>query len=135
VTPERSDAAATLVAEYAARARALAPGHAVVVPCEPSLRVVAHHGRGGRCGWLALALLAHLPPDVAFLAGASDGVDGTSGSSGACVAGDVPFDAPAVAAALAAFDDAPMHASLGTALPGGPTGTNLTDVHVLARAR
>lgn len=134
VAPERAPRADELVVEYAARARALPRGHAVVLPCEPTLHVAAP-GRGGRSGWLALALLPHLPADVAFLAGASDGVDGTSGTAGACVAGDLPFDAAVASGALAAFDDARVHASLGSALAGGPTGVNLTDVHVLARAR
>lgn len=133
ITPERSLPAEALVAEYEARARALSPMSALVSPCEPSLRVLPNAGRGGRAGWLALALLPTLPPDVAFLAGASDGVDGSSGSAGACVAGDIAFDGQAVAEALASFDDASVHAALGTALPGGPTGINLTDVQILAR--
>ena len=40
----------------------------------------------------------------------------------------------AVAAARAAFDTGPLLASAGMTLPLGPTGTNLADVHVLARA-
>jgi glycerate 2-kinase len=39
----------------------------------------------------------------------------------------------AVDAALAGFDDASIHRALGTHLPGGPTGHNLADLHVLAR--
>ena len=41
----------------------------------------------------------------------------------------------AIAAALATCDDAALHAALGTHLAGGPTGTNLTDLHIVARAR
>ncbi len=134
IAEERTAPAELLVEEYARAARSLSSRSALVVPCEPSLSVPPSSGRGGRAGWLALALLPKLPSDVAFLAGASDGVDGVSGSAGACVGGDISFDRDFVEKALASFDDAPAHAALGTALPGGPTGLNLTDVHVLARS-
>lgn len=133
VEGERTAPAELLVDEYAAAASTLTPRSALVVPCEPALSTPASTGRGGRAGWLALALLPRLAADVAFLAGASDGVDGVSGHAGACVGGDLPFNRDLVERALAAFDDAPVHEALGTALPGGPTGLNLTDVHVLAR--
>lgn len=133
VAEESAVPAESLLEDYEARARSLAPGSAVVIPCEPSLRITGKPGRGGRAGWLALALLPKLPADVVFLAGASDGVDGNSGTAGAIVSGDIPYDPSAVAEALASFDDASVHAALGTSLPGGPTGLNLTDVHVLLR--
>ena len=45
------------------------------------------------------------------------------------------LDTPeAIQQALARYDDAPLHDALGSALPGRPTGQNLTDLHVLARA-
>ena len=131
--PEWTGPARTLVERHAERAPSLARGHAIVLPCEPTLRPVPG-GRGGRAGWSALALLGRLPRDVAFLAAASDGVDGSSGAAGACVSGALAFDRAAAADALARFDDAPLHALLGSALAGGPSGINLTDVHVLARA-
>jgi hypothetical protein len=37
-------------------------------------------------------------------------------------------------AAIAAFDTGTLHRAHGTALPEGPTGLNLADVHVLLRA-
>ena len=43
------------------------------------------------------------------------------------------IDAATIEAALATCDDAAVHLALGTHLPGGPTGHNLTDLHVLAR--
>lgn len=133
VSEESAASAESLLESYEARARSLAPRSAVAIPCEPSLRITGKPGRGGRAGWLALALLPKLPADVVFLAGASDGVDGSSGTAGAIVSGDIPYDASAVAKALAGFDDASMHAALGTSLAGGPTGLNLTDIHVLVR--
>jgi glycerate 2-kinase len=133
VLPEATRDARDLVTDYAERARALAPGEAMVAPCEPLLTVGPDAGRGGRAGWLALSLLPHLPPDVAFLAGASDGVDGSSRSAGACVSGDLICPPEVRAAALERFDDAAVHQDLGTALDSGPTGINLTDVQILAR--
>jgi glycerate 2-kinase len=128
--------AAELAREYAARARTLRPGEALVRAAEPSLRVdVAHPGRGGRSTQLALLVARDLPEGVAFLAGASDGVDGTSGTAGAVVDASLCAHATpdAIARALAAFDAAPLLLSAGMALTLGPTSNNLADVHVLAR--
>lgn len=129
--------AEALAREYVARSRALGPGEALVRAAEPSLRIHARSpGRGGRSTHLAALLAADLPPGVVFLAGASDGVDGASGTAGAVVDGSLGRHAPlcGVARALAAFDTAPLLAAAGMVLAGAPTGTNLADVHVLARA-
>jgi hydroxypyruvate reductase len=133
--PSRA-AAAQLVAEYMHAATTLAPGEAIVRAAEPAIAVANATGRGGRAGHLAALVARHLPPGVTFLAGASDGVDGSSGTAGAVV------DVSAIARAgtdrwsdaLARFDTGPLHLALGTAIPGGPTGLNLCDVHVLARS-
>lgn len=134
--PEQGDAAA-IVRRRVEAARALAPGEAVVIPCEPTLALPPRRGRGGRAGWIALAAARELPDDVALLCGASDGADGSSGAAGAIVsrAAIRQLDERAIDEALAAFDDAAAHAAAGTAIVTGPTGTNLTDVHVIARAR
>ena len=127
-----------LAREYLTRARALGPGEAVVRAAEPSLRVaVQSPGRGGRSTHLATLLGPGLPEGVAFLAGASDGVDGTSGTGGAVVdrslARRVPPDA--LASALARFDTGSILRDAGMALRCDPTGQNLADVHVLASTR
>ncbi|HZU83381.1 MAG TPA: DUF4147 domain-containing protein [Polyangiaceae bacterium] len=129
--------AAELAREYAWRARRLRPGQAVVRAAEPSLRVdAARPGRGGRSTHLAVLVARELPADVVFLAGASDGVDGSSGTAGAIVDSALArrASADATARALAAFDTGPLVLGAGMALDPGPTGTNLADVHVLARA-
>jgi glycerate-2-kinase len=79
---------------------------------------------------------ADLPPGVAFLAAASDGVDGTSDTGGAAVDASLlaSITRRQLAFALAAFDTGPLLASAGMTLPLRPSGTNLADVHVLARA-
>jgi hydroxypyruvate reductase len=128
---------AVLAREYVARARALAPGEAVLRVAEPSVAVdVARPGRGGRSTHLASLVAADLPPGVAFLAAASDGVDGTSETGGAAVDASLlaRVTSPQLARALAAFDTGPLLASAVMSLPLRPSGTNLADVHVLARA-
>jgi hydroxypyruvate reductase len=125
--------AEVLARDYAARARTLRAGDAVVRAAEPSVRVdVPRPGRGGRCTHLAALVAAELPAGVAFLAGASDGVDGTSGTAGAVV--DATLDRRRLPHALAAFSTGPLLLGAGAALALCPTGTNLADVHVLARS-
>jgi hydroxypyruvate reductase len=135
--PEGGDAV-DVVKRRIARAEALGPGEAVVIACEPLLRLPRERGRGGRAGWIALAAMRRLPAGVTLLCGASDGVDGNGGAGGAVVEGGFTpragIDDAAIDAALESFDDAPIHAGLGSSLPGGSSGHNLTDVHVLARA-
>ncbi|HEX3344591.1 MAG TPA: DUF4147 domain-containing protein [Polyangiaceae bacterium] len=130
--------AAALAREYTARAAALRPGQAVVRAAEPSLAVAgARAGRGGRSTHLAAMVASGLPPGVAFLAAASDGVDGTSGTGGAAVDASLlrRAGAEAVARAVGTFDTGPLLVAAAMALPLRPSGTNLADVHVLARAR
>ncbi|WP_437819006.1 DUF4147 domain-containing protein [Sorangium sp. So ce1078] len=131
---EDGDARA-LVERRLALARTLAPGEAVVIPCEPTLALPVQRGAGGRAGWVALAAMRDLPPDVALLCAASDGVDGSSGAAGAVVAraAAAAMDDRAIEAALAGFDDAAAHRALGTRVETGPTGHNLTDLHIVAR--
>jgi len=126
-----------LAIDLATSASQLARGEALVIACEPTLRLPSSAGHGGRAGWVALRVLAQraLPDDVAFLCASSDGVDGSSGAAGACVARDVICDAAGLRRALESFDDATAHRAMGTLIAGGATGLNLTDVYVCARLR
>ncbi len=138
VLPPSQGTVEDLATEYAARAARAAPC-ALVRVAEPSLVVPARAGKGGRSTHLATLVGRALSPmrGVVFAAFASDGVDGTSGTGGAIV--DERFAAlaearagtSAVARALARFDTGPLHRAAGTAVPVGPTGHNLADVHVL----
>lgn len=125
-----------LAEEYARLARALAPGEAVVRSAEPSVRIdVPRPGAGGRCTHLAALVARELPAGAQFMAAASDGVDGSSGTGGAIVKARSLRRCPEeLEAALAAFDTGTLHRAHGTALPCGPTGLNFADVHVLLRA-
>jgi hydroxypyruvate reductase len=132
------EATAERLSEVLSRhARALAPGQGWVVACEPTLRVPEDAGRGGRAGWVALHALRSLPEDVTLWAAASDGVDGNGGTGGACVTGKEKhrIDPASVDACLSRRDDVAVHTVLGSSLQGKPTGSNLTDVYAVLRAR
>jgi hydroxypyruvate reductase len=133
--PEQGDAL-DMVRRRIDLARHLSPGEAVVIPCEPTLALPKPRGRGGRAGFIALASMRDLPDGVLLLCAATDGVDGSSGAAGAVVARSdtSSLEDAAIDAALTAFDDARIHQILGTHIEGGPTGHNLTDLHILARA-
>jgi hydroxypyruvate reductase len=126
-----------LASEYLQRAARLSPGEALVRAAEPSLAIPSRGaGRGGRSTHLACLVARGLAPGVAFLAGASDGDDGRSGTGGAVVDGSLERRAGAavVSLALVRFDTGRLVRRVGMDLSWGPTGTNLADVHVLARA-
>jgi glycerate 2-kinase len=128
---------ARFASEYARWAHSLAAGEAIVRAAEPTVSVnVSRPGRGGRSSHLAAMVARSLPRDVAFLAGATDGVDGSSRAAGAVVdARFMDVGVTKVERALATFDTATLHERSGTAIVTGPTGHNLADVHVLARLR
>jgi hydroxypyruvate reductase len=121
-----------LAHEYEKLSRTLARGEARVFSAEPVVRVRASRpGRGGRSSHLAALVAPRLAPGVVFLAGASDGADGSSRAAGAVVDATCTFvDRDR---ALARFDTAPLHERAGTAIVTGATGINFADVHILAR--
>jgi len=138
ILPPASVEVQRMASEYREIAHGLTPGEVVVRAAEPLVAMGGvKPGRGGRAGHLAAVLAHTLPADVSFLSGASDGVDGASGTAGAIV--DAEFcskiDEARCDEAIRSFDTATLHEEAGTALPGGPTGLNLADLHVLARAR
>lgn len=127
--------AGALAARYASLAARLGPCEAVVRAAEPSVTLPASTaGRGGRSSHLAALVAPLLPRGVVFLALATDGVDGASGTGGALLPASLGVRArTALGEAATRFDTGPAHLALGTALPFGPTGHNLCDLHVLAR--
>ena len=138
ILPARTHDVSRFAADYARLASRLGPQEALVRAAEPTVSIdVARPGQGGRASHLASLVARSLPQGVAFLAGASDGVDGSSRAAGAVVDADFGsrLGAAAIDAALAAFDTAHLHSLAGTAIVNGPTGHNLADVHVLARLR
>jgi glycerate 2-kinase len=107
---------------------------------EPTLRVPADHGEGGRAQELALALARlHRGTSRAVLVAGTDGVDGPPPAgrpapAGAFVDGGT-WDAIAAAgidpaAALARCDAGPALAAAGALFVPGPTGVNHADVAI-----
>jgi glycerate 2-kinase len=135
VLPASSESAGELASEYLRACDELAPGSAIVRSAEPRVAVTFDRpGRGGRAGHIAALVGRRLREGFVFLAGASDGVDGTSGASGAVV--DASFRSMGdgrIEEAVATFDTARLHEEAGTVIRLGPTGKNFADVHVLLR--
>lgn len=114
----------------------LVPPACVVASGETTVTVTGP-GRGGRCQEVALGFAVHAAgePGVALLCGASDGVDGPSGSAGALADGTTTTRAEACGLdarrALLNNDTAPVFEALGDRLVTGPTGTNTNELYVL----
>jgi hydroxypyruvate reductase len=131
------EAAADLAEQYVQIASTLQRGQAIVRAAEPSVRVPKRHGRGGRSTHLAALVARELPDEVAFMAAATDGVDGSSGTGGAIVTNEsfAHLKESTVDRFVKRFDTGPLHQECGTALPHAQSRLNFADVHVLARAR
>lgn len=122
-----------LAAEYVALAERAKPGAIFVRAAEPAVTVPKRAGQGGRSTHLAALVARALPPGATFLALATDGVDGASGTSGAMVRGGLGLDERrALDAALAKFDTGAVLSAWGCAIDARPTGRNFADLHVLA---
>jgi glycerate 2-kinase len=113
---------------------------AVVTPCvlvfagEPTVRPPPGAGRGGRMQHLALLLAKELMGrKVTMLCAGSDGRDGDTDHAGACVDGATyQANIGAVDQGLIRFDSAASCTQIGAAVPAWPTGTNLTDLVLVA---
>lgn len=104
-----------------------APGEAVLASAEVTL-AVRGQGRGGRCQHLAASLVGWLrDKPYLFLAAASDGVDGTAPSAGACVDGSFPDPEPF----LCNHESYEYFLRCAEVWNPGPTGNNLNDLLVL----
>ncbi|MBX3219526.1 MAG: DUF4147 domain-containing protein [Labilithrix sp.] len=125
---------AELAREYVEAASRLRPGTAILRAAEPSLAVPDRRGQGGRSTHLAALVALGLPRGATFLAAATDGVDGSSGTGGAVV--DAGFvrrvGEEAIRRALDRYATGPLHRAARTALPLRPSGHNLADIHILA---
>jgi glycerate-2-kinase len=127
--------------ELAGAAATLRRGQVLVASGEPTVRVVAGGhggGTGGRAQHLALSVaVAIAGSDLTFCACGSDGRDGPTDAAGATVDGGTAAALAAggvdVAAVLAARDSNPALASVGALIPRFDSGTNLTDLYLLAR--
>ena len=135
VLPASQACASTLADEYVGWAKRLRAGHAVVRAAEPALVVPARAGEGGRSTHVAALVALALPRDALFVAYATDGVDGRSGTSGAAVDGALMerLGEAAIFRAVQRYDTGRLHREAKTALPLRPSGTNFADLHVLVK--
>ncbi|MGF1506461.1 MAG: MOFRL family protein, partial [Anaerolineae bacterium] len=133
---EARDIGATL----AAQAKALAPGECVVLGGETTV-TVRGEGQGGPLQEMALAAALALAgePDLRVVCFATDGIDGPTDAAGAVVEGETAARIRAAGVdPVVALDRSDSHTALdaaGALLRTGPTGTNVIDVVVAARAR
>ncbi len=128
---------ADVCADLLARSRSLAFGEVLVAAGEPTLRVHGRAGRGGRAQHLALlASKALTGQPRTLIAIGSDGTDGPTDAAGAVVDGETWTHALAVGkdpqVALDQFDSYSLLDDLGALIRIGPTGTNCTDLYLLA---
>jgi glycerate-2-kinase len=123
-----------LVERLRVRAEQLAPGTAFLMVGEPTVRVRGT-APGGRAQHVALSALPWLGAlgDRALLALGSDGSDGPTDAAGAAVDAASSRAAGDVGAAIAACDSHRVLGEIGALIRTGPTGTNLTDLYVVAR--
>lgn len=136
VLPPSQAPATELARGYGRAARRLLPRQAIVRAAEPS--VTARGGLGGRSTHTAALVALELAGDrdVLFMAAATDGVDGSSGTAGAIVDGDTARTSrrrDRLARAIESCSTGPLLRALGVARPMGATGYNLVDLHVLVR--
>jgi glycerate 2-kinase len=132
VTGDVADVAARVAAAIAA-----APaGAALVWAGEPTIRLPAAPGRGGRARQLALVVARELAGVAGWslLAAGSDGIDGTADAAGAIVDGATWGRVAAAGidgqAALDRCDAGSALAAVGADVVTGPTGVNHADLIV-----
>jgi glycerate 2-kinase len=122
--------------DFAAAARTLAAGEALVAVGEPTVRVRGP-GVGGRAQHLALAMVAPLnSTNLAFVALGSDGRDGPTDAAGAFIDGRTLSRLAArgvdPVGALRRCDSHRALAAIDATIPRFDSGTNLTDLYILA---
>ncbi len=134
--PPSTDDVEAVATRLVGAAAGLAPGGLVVGGGEPSVRLPAGAGRGGRSQQLALTVAKRIAgKPLSFLALGSDGSDGPTDAAGAEVDGATWSRLAACGdpeRALAAADAYPLLAAAGCLVRTGPTGTNLCDLHLLS---
>ncbi|MGZ3439856.1 MAG: glycerate kinase type-2 family protein [Polyangia bacterium] len=122
--------------DLAAAARSLQAGEAIVAVGEPTVRVRGR-GTGGRAQHLALSMAAALSGTTrSFVAVGSDGRDGPTDAAGAFVDGRTLQRMAArgvdAAGALERCDSHHALAAVGALVPCFDSGTNLTDLYIVA---
>jgi glycerate-2-kinase len=92
------------------------------------------NGKGGRCCELAARFALQEIEDIEALFASSDGVDGNSGIAGALVPPNPKLDRHKIESELRESNSLAVVEMLGRAIMIPPTGNNLRDLVLLARA-
>jgi hydroxypyruvate reductase len=108
-------------------------GPGVTVAAGEATVKVGGDGVGGRDTHAALLAAHRLGPGDLFCAFATDGVDGSSGGSGAIVDGSTIIRGGDSSEALRSFDSARYLAATSDLLRCPPTGTNVADLWIMLR--
>lgn len=132
--PEALSGDVDKVAAFVVRSAQQSAADVLVFGGEPTVRLGAGAGRGGRLGRLVLryALAAWERPAYPMIAVASDGVDGTSAGAGALWLPG-PFDREAALAALEAYASDAFFARSGRLVTLPNTGANVRDLAIVLR--
>jgi glycerate-2-kinase len=109
-------------------------GPGVIVGVGETVLEVTGEGRGGRNTHAALLAATKIAgTEDVFVAFATDGVDGASGSAGAVVDGGTVARGGDPSGALNTFDSAGYLEASSDLLRCSPTGTNVSDIWILWR--
>ena len=120
-------------AQLAVAARDLEPGEILIAGGEPTV-AVRGSGQGGRCFELAARFALRNVPHVSALFASSDGVDGNSGAAGAVLPPNPAVARDRIVTELRQSNSLKAIEMLGRAIMIPPTGNNLRDLFLLARA-
>jgi len=120
-------------AQLSVAAAQLRPGEILIAGGEPTV-AVRGEGRGGRCFELAARFALRELRDVTALFGSSDGVDGNSGAAAALLPPNPSVDHARIVTELNHSNSLKAIEMLGRAIMIPPTGNNLRDLFLLARA-
>jgi len=137
-----SDADAETVGEGLGRelvqVSAQAGKRCVISGGEPTVKLGASPGRGGRSQHVALSGLSYLDTcvdtldaDYCFLSGGTDGEDGNVPVAGAWFDSSTKYDGALLLASLASFDSYSFWEDVGTLIRVPPTRTNVCDLRVI----
>lgn len=123
----------TATEQLANAAKNLRPGQILAAGGETTVEHKGN-GKGGRCCELAARFALQEVQNVEALFASSDGVDGNSGIAGALVPPNPTIDRHRIESELAASNSLAVVEMLGRAIMIPPTGNNLRDLVLLARA-
>jgi glycerate 2-kinase len=112
----------------------------MIFGCEPGLKISSRHGKGGRQTHLACLFMEKFSAEIRLgmleiLCMSSDGVDGTSGGSGAFLSQKTVAQKSAITDALRLFNTARLLKSIDALVPSFKSATNVQDIVVIRKLK